>query len=371
MTNKAGIATRISLADIYVDYDWNARSKSDLVRVIPKDGALGGFDVETESSGMGGDANAEPGLIDLILEQGQLDPCDVRERTAESGPRYELTSGFRRRYAVGAIAERGVKAGNFHPIKADPKWDAREPTLLVVVRTQSDAAARERNLAENTVRNRLSIPDMAFGASDLCRLLKAETGQSPSDADVGRRIGRTPGVVANLRKVMTLPQEVLRHWRVGGTATIAGQHIVSMGPLALDVMVEITDLPTDSERAEAYVARIRGSRDSIGKPRKGSDGGRNVERALKEADKLGFLLAYLAHESINPVAMTEGDWGRVSELLMVGKHEASGDELLTLSERMRVAFSRRRRELGAAEDGVDDSDEEAAERVRQRRDGGR
>src|ERR1700689_5205766 len=70
-------AVRLPLSQIYVNHDWNSRSKADTLRVVNPD--LAGFDAETESTGLGGEGEkAEPGLIDMIREQGQLDPIDVR-----------------------------------------------------------------------------------------------------------------------------------------------------------------------------------------------------------------------------------------------------------------------------------------------------
>jgi hypothetical protein len=363
-----GTLVRALLSDVYVNYDWNARSRADLERVIPKGGNLAGYNAEVEALGMGqyrGTKN-EPGLVESITFQGQLDPCEARPYT-KGKQKYELTAGFRRHYAIADIAKSGVKYGDEHPIIADPTWSAKKPTIQLLVKAQTNVQARERNISENTARSGLSTPDLAHAVEDLAHELRLETREEPSNEDLGRRIHRTAGHVRNLRKVMKLPPIVTAHWRTGGEATIAGQRVISLGPISLDAMCGLADLPSGTDYETKYVELVMGLRDQEdGKPKDAAI--RRFERALKRASELAELVAFLGHEGIDPAHVRTSEWPKLVELL---EFEASAEQLTAIVKRMTDTYDEERAALSSPEDGADDEEEEEATKRRGKRDGGR
>jgi hypothetical protein len=369
-----GILVRAKLSDVFADYSWNARSKTDLERVIPADGSVAGYNPETEGTGMGGfrGTKTEPGLVELLVLQGQRTPCDARPNPARApnpnAPKYDITAGFRRHYALSLIAKNGVHHQDFHPIIADPTWDAREPTILLLVKDQSDREAKERNLVENTGREGLSTPDLAHGVAELRRLITEENrGREPTNDDVARRIGRTGKHIGNLLRIMRLPESITKHWRDGGEAYIAGHRVVCVGSLPLNMMVELAGMQSGTDYETAYVKMVMGSRDETTGEKKGADD-RRFEKAMKVAAELGELVAYLAHEGIDPGNMKPDDWGKIVEEL-VDYEDASGDQLDLLARRLSTSYEREREVLSSPEDGG--GDEETQQRQRDQRDGGR
>lgn len=363
-----GTLVRALMSEVLVDYNWNARSRTDLERVIPKGGALGGYNAEAEATGMGqfrGTAN-EPGLIEQLVLQGQRSPCDARP-VPKGKHKYELTAGFRRHYALAEIAKSNIKWGDEHPIIADPTWSAKKPTILLLVKQQTNAQARERNLSENTARTQLSTPDLAFGLADLARELKIETREEPTNEDLGRRISRSAGTVSNLRKVMRLPSVVTAHWRNGGEAMIAGQRVISLGPISLDAMCGLAGLPSGTDYESEYVKLVMGLRDEEGKPKDAAI--RKFERALKRAAELARLVAFLGYEGIDPAKVSPAEWPKLVDRLDC---DASAQQLVALVKRMTDTYEEELAALASPEDGADDEgDEEETTKKRGKRDGGR
>ncbi len=374
-----GTFLRADLADVNADYSWNARSTADLARVIRPD-ELGGYNPETEGTGMGGfrGTKTEPGLIDLLCQQGQRDPCDVRPNPARlkdpKAPPFDVTAGFRRHYALQLIAKHGVETGNYHPILADPTWDARKPTILVLVKSQSPREARERNLVENVGRANLSTPDLAHGVADLHRLITEENrGREPTNDDVARRIGKAASYVGSLIRVMRLPQTITKHWREGGEAFIAGQRVVCAGSLAIGKMTELAAMAPGTDYGTAYVRMVMGSRDNETGEKKNSDQ-RRFESAMGHAAELGELVAFLGHEGIDPAHVQPLEWGKIVQEL-VDFENATAEQLDLLARRLSTSYESERKALADPEDGEGDIDgngnEEAVEKRRQKRDGGR
>jgi hypothetical protein len=372
ITPPEGILVRAKLSEVYADYGWNARSKTDLERVIPADGGLAGYNPETDGTGMGGfrGTKTEPGLVELLVLQSQRTPCDARPFVRPKNPHsyvYEICTGFRRHFALSLIAKHGLAHEDYHPILADPTWDAREPTILLLVKAQSDREAKERNIVENTGRDGFSTPDLAHAVAELKRLITEENrGREPTNDDVARRIARTGSHVGNLLRVMRLPESITKHWREGGEAYIAGQRVVCVGSLPVGMMVELAGMQPGTDYESAYVKMVMGSRDENGEQKSADD--RRFGKAMKQAADLGELVAYLGHEGIDPSNMKSDDWGKIVEEL-VDYEDASADELDLLARRLSTSYEREREVLSAPEDGG--GDEEAQERQRQKRDGGR
>jgi hypothetical protein len=374
----AEVCFRADLSDVLADYGWNARSKTDLARVVSDD--LAGYNPELEGTGMGGfrGTKTEPGLVELIVNQGQRDPCDVRPNPAHAknpkAPKYEVTAGFRRHYALHLIAQNGLKHQDFFPIKGDPTWDARKPTILVLLKQQTNREARERNLVENVGRSNLSTPDLAHGVADLWRLLAEESrGREPTNDDVARRIGKSPPYVGNLIRIMRLPDSITKHWREGGEAIIAGQRVICAGSLPFGRMCDLVGMQPGTDYETEYVKMVMGSRDNTTGERK-ELAERKFANAMDHAAELGELVAFLGHEGIDPAHVQPLEWGKIVQEL-VDYEGATAEQLDLLARRLSTSYDSERKSLSDPEDGEGDIDgngnEEAVERRRQGRDHGR
>jgi ParB family chromosome partitioning protein len=125
------------------------------------------------------DEAALQGLADSIGERGVLQPVLVHPSTDD---RYELVAG-ERRWRAARIA--GLE------------------TIPALVSSYDDAAALEVGLIENMAREDLSPVEEARA----CATLITELGLTHEQ--VGRRVGRTRGVVTNLVRLLNLSEEIL------------------------------------------------------------------------------------------------------------------------------------------------------------------
>ncbi len=364
-------AVRLPISQILFDHAWNARSKADTERVISTE--LAGYDPELESTGMGGGGDkTEPGLVEMITEQGQLDPIDVRPASKKDAKLpYEAASGFRRQTALLLIAEAGVKAGNFHPIKADPGWDARNPTIWAIVRPMTDLQARIRNVNEGTSHNALSTPDLAFGVEALRLASKAE-GKEMSGVDIAREIGKSKTLVSQLLSVMRLPAKITKHWRHGGEGTFDGKKVVSTAPLGLSLMYELTNVDGADIQEREYAKLLS---NAVPRSKKGvSPEQKKFAVALKRGQTIGETIGWLAYCVKNIEKPTPTEWALIAEEL-IGFTRPNGkpvteSQMRQMVDGLKEAFKNEQNRLANPE-GIDEEDEEEAEKTRGKRDGGR
>lgn len=134
-------------------------------------------------------------LVDGIRAKGQDTPVMVRP---VKGGKYELVAGYRRVAAIAKIAETdGVKA----------------PTVKAIVRDMSDDEKYSLNMRENTERDNLRVPDVAFGVGRMIASQK-ERGTYKSTSDVARELGLSQSYVSKLEKIAgSLDSKLFKAWR--------------------------------------------------------------------------------------------------------------------------------------------------------------
>ncbi len=365
---------RLPIAQILFDHAWNARSQADTERVVSSE--LAGFDAESESTGLGGGGEkTEPGLIELIELQGQLDPIDVRPNpdpmTSKEFP-FKAVDGFRRKTALLKIAEWGVKMGNPHPIKADPEWSAEAPEIWAIVRPMTETEARTRNLTENTGQ-KLSTPDLAFGVEALRRASKEE-GKEMTGKDIATHINKSKTLVSQMLSVMRLPKNITEHWRTGGVGVFDGKTVVTTSPLSLDAMYGLRDVePADIEKEYSKLLMVtEGGKSRPGK----SPEMKSFDSAVKKANRVGAMMGWLAYSLHNLEKPTPGDWQRVCEELVAyvrpnGK-EATESQTKQIVAALKESFKLEQDRLANPEgDAEEEESEERIQKKRDKRDGGR
>ena len=368
---------RVLLTEVLYDHDWNARSKEDTERVIPENGAMAGYNPELESTGLGGGAEkTEPGLIEMITMQGQLDPADVRiNQDAATKAKFPFrgVTGYRRHTSLTRIAEKAMKDGDLHPIQKDPSWDASKPTILVLVKPMTEFEARERNLNEGTSHNGLSTPDLAYGIEQL-RVAAKEAGLGElTGAAVAKKIGKTEGYVSQIMKVNKLPKRILAHWRKGGKATFAGKEVVGTAPLRLELMYELAS-STSHDEVELEYAKLLAAK-AEGKGKNKSPEEKKLESARKQAKQLGEIIGWLGFNGIDPTKLNLREWTKVINecvcFTRLNGKDPLESQMRLLLEAAKEGYRCEQAKLAAPEDGTDGDDEEKNQKKRDKRDGGR
>lgn len=146
-----------------------------------------------------GDSSEDRHDFDLLVEgiraKGQDTPVMVRPL---KGGKFELVAGYRRVAAISKIAETdGVKA----------------PTVKAIIRDMTDDERYSLNMRENTERDNLRVPDVAFGVGRMIAAQKSG-GTYKSTSDVARELGLSQSYVSKLEKIAgSLDAKLFKTWR--------------------------------------------------------------------------------------------------------------------------------------------------------------
>lgn len=251
LANPAGDEqiVRLLLTEVEADYAWNSRSGN----------------LETDSGDEEGNTFAE--LVSSIRANGQDEAVDVRPK--KSGKGYLLTTGFRRYTALMKIAaEDGTQ---------------KTATIKAIVRNDNDVAARARNLRENTARDNLKGPDLAFGVHDLV-LQQTKAGGAPSQVSVAAELGKNQGYIGRLMNIMKKgTAEVTKLWRE------------SPAKVTVMEMLQVIAHDTPKRQMEAFM-EFASAKEA--KTPKGPDAW--LDSAITKAEGIGELLGRLEkHNLIN------------------------------------------------------------------------
>lgn len=313
-----GNIERIPLTYIHVDPNFNARSASSYL----KDGTSGIETVDGKDTGING-------LSLAIQEEGQDTPVDVRRnpdpKTSSAQP-YALVAGFRRFEAIKRIAERGLLAKDEHPIAKDPSWSSARPSIKAIVRIVTESEARLLNLRENTARDDLSGPDLAFGQEELIKAYTKEHGKERGAVlAVSKSLSMNQSYLNKLHTVMTGIEDkaVLTHWRE------------SSKPLPVLKMLEISDpkrTPVDRQR-EAYDTACKGT-----DKEKVKDPNAWLESAKTNAAKFGHTLGVI--QACGEIEDADGmEWHTETlRALFSFKKDANGNHIKSIRAAAKAGF---------------------------------
>jgi ParB-like chromosome segregation protein Spo0J len=237
----------LNLGDIHVNYDWNARCKSDVVSTTSdgvQDTTLRG-----EHQGLG---TGIAGLMISLRGRGQETPVIVRKVTdgrsivgKKIAEPYELLAGFRRVTAAIWLQkpehmEWAMKQGQ----SVIPNTE--NGTILAFIRTvTTPLEARLVNAVENTHRSQLRAPDLVR----VIKELGAGKGESMSQVAIAEALGIDQSYVSRLARIASLPQPVLDHWRDG--KLLPGlQENVQYPQLTTKQLAELADMTRDQSPDE-------------------------------------------------------------------------------------------------------------------------
>lgn len=246
----------IPLKDIVADFGWNARS--------------GDFKADT------GGKDEEHNFGDLVKSmkmRGQDTPVVVRSK----GKKFSLTAGFRRYAALMQIAE-----------------ETKNPNLTIkaVVKEQTDAAARAENIVENTARDDLKGPDLAWAAHQLY-VLEKTNGTELTDSALAEMVGKSQPYISKLLRIMKgVTTKVTDAWRASKVA------------ITVNEMASLVNVAKNEQEAE-FRRILESKGGASGGQGAGGGQGAWLESAKKKAAAIGALLGKLEkHEKIDTAGLS-------------------------------------------------------------------
>jgi hypothetical protein len=303
----------IPLADIAFDFDFNARSRANVLSE-PDDGVGGGL--------------AE--LADSLRTQGQDDPIIVRpndknkgvRRKDKSYPPYEAVDGFRRGQAALALNadEKAMEAAKEAGRTIIP--NVPDGHILGVVRKLDDLEATLLNGRMSLSRNNLDAPDMM---TYLLRLARPPIGMNAAAIAEDQGVGL--GTVHRYLSVgQALLPEILVHWRTGG----AFDGVASAKRASLEEIESVSKLAPPLQK-QAYKAIILGKK--ADEEKKGW-----FASAEKAAVRKGAELARLEKAGVIQVLIGEGDWRHYVGALIKVPGTAKDKSRIALGEQLEAGF---------------------------------
>lgn len=249
-------------------------------------------------------------LLQSIELVGQKDPITVRpkpEGVIDNGMPYEVIKGFRRFAAINLLSQRAGTEDS--------------ATINVIVKQLDDLQALEENVFENTARDNLTGPDLAWAAFNLQERYKS-AGIPVSGNIIAKKLGKNQPYIAKLLKIVTSGPIVARAWQQ------------SKAPLTSDAMKRITELPPEKQEAEYE----RMNKTLAGNGGSGRAEKPPIETAIKSAERIATQLgnlesqglittsinweANLGHVGVKIADLTVPDIRKVAELAAIAFEKA-------------------------------------------------
>lgn len=275
----------LRLDEIEVIPQWNVRSNNEESQRGPEE--AGTFETFVKS----------------IFNEGQDTPIIVRKNPKDGAKKpYVLVSGNRRYEAHVRIAAAGKD-----PAWAQTGW-CKSPTIKANIRALNEIQAYELNLRENTEREDVSTPDLAFGVGRLCDAYR-KSGIKYTQNLIADKVGYSQGYISQLMAIMGegkahgVKPELLHAWR--------------SAPIKLNVteMLKVASLPL-ADQDKAYAELLR--------PAENTTGGQGdpMKAAAKGAANVGKMLGTLVREGALDLELDEEWWNANIDLIVKIKNRA-------------------------------------------------
>lgn len=299
-TVKAEKIIFVVLALIAIDENFNVRSSM------------------SDSGGVESDPNGMEGLITSMLEHGQDEPVVLRPnpnpKTAQKQP-YALTSGHRRCEAWKRIEQ---KTGELAQVKA-------------VVKNMTESEAIAYNIRENTARENLSGPDLAFGVAAMHANDPKSDGTS-----IAASIGMTQPYISKLLRIMTKTDpKVTAKWRKDPLK------------LSVDKMASIAGLDRDKQ-ADAYKTMQKEIEDRKAAVAAGGGATRGQDAWLttckENAQAAGKVLGMLVKAGLISINEHENFFKAALPLLVKVNKKATEEQLDQVAASIDVGFDEGQKE---------------------------
>lgn len=286
-------------SEIEVDNKWNSRYSVDITSVIGKDGVD-----ET-------DHNTRKTLEDSIESEGQKEPVVLRKLPKGAKKPYFLVSGYRRYYAIMAIATKG---GN------------KAPTIKAFIRDMTEAEARKENLRENTARSDLSGQDLCYGIGQVCDAYRKEKKEIPS-TQLAASLGLSQGHTNMLMTIWkSTKPSIVKDWRESqGTSRITVKD-----------MYAISKLDSPEKQQEAYDKKKSEKTSEESASKRGP--GAWVDSAVKAGTVIGTILGKLARDGALEI-IGDNFFGDNVRTLVKFKDDATDEQVQKISDATEKAFA--------------------------------
>lgn len=268
---------------------------------------------DSDESGVGSSFKE---LWTSIEETGQKDPITVRRKAkGRHGLKvpFEIVKGFRRYAAVKFIAD---------------KNQIRHPDILVIIKDLTDVQALEENIFENTARDNLTGPDLAWAAYKLSATYAAGGGPTISGNAIAARMGKNQSYISKLMRIVETDPVVAQKWREAAA------------PISIEAIERISKLKVGNRDATAEERLAEYEKISLAKPaggKKGPGGKTQVEIATSSAVRTASLLGRLQRAGF--VAWGDNSWKDALEALGVKVSELTPPEIKAVAKAAKEAFA--------------------------------
>lgn len=301
----------LTLKDINADFAWNARSGNWLAdEGTPDD----------ENSG----EHTFAGLVKSIKSRGQDTAIVVRPK----GKKYEVTAGFRRFAALSAIAKETNNPA--YPVKA-------------IIKNQNDVEARAENIRENTARDDLKGPDLAWSLHELFKLQTA-AGAAPTDSALAEEIGKSQPYVSKLLRIMK-----------GVTTKVTDQWRASKVAISINEMAGLVGKPK-AEQEEEFKRLVDSKGGAAGGQGAGGGQGAWLDAAKKKAAGLGELIGRLSKNDL--IDDSNLDFDVSLDYMMKVNKKANARQRAAIAKAMQKGYDD---ELKAKDEPAADSEDDDSE----------
>ena len=274
-------------------------------------------DFQDSSSPADGSGNSFTELSQSIDDTGDWDENNVhtgmkepitarlKKGAGKKGPQYEIVKGYRRYAVISMLAQRD---------------DIQGAKIQVIVKELTDLEALEENIFENTARDNLSTPDLAWAAYNLKQKHLA-FGEDMSDNRIAQRMGKNQSHISRLIRMITAAPVICGKWRD------------MKGPLNLDMIEKLSQLPAD-EQSDAYDNALAVK---AGKGAKGPRGAALLDIAAKKAKRLAGEIGTLVRANLIASSI---DWTSPEDLsVLVSLEGLSAAELKQVGTEAHAAFA--------------------------------
>ena len=237
----------VPLKDIFADLAWNSRS--------------GDFAGDTKE-----EENSFKELIASIKDSGGVNKDAVKLRPKGNAGKYALVAGFRRYFAIKAIAE---EQGN------------KEPVIRALVEDLDELTARQENVRENVARASLKGADLAWSLLEIRNQYLAKKVE-PTDIMITNSVGMNQSYGNKLLRIATgVKPAIFKAWRE------------SKLPLTIPEMLAVSKVDPQRQQEE-YDSLMKKKGPKTGKDKTKA----YIDSMKKKAAKLGYLLGSLEREGL-------------------------------------------------------------------------
>lgn len=236
-----------------------------------------------------------------IKAEGQLEPC--LGRPGKNG-KVQIYAGYRR---VKAIQQLAQESGT-----------EKTATVAVWVKDRSDLQVADANLIENSGRDDLQAPDLAWGVYYM-QQRHLQAGTKLSDHEVADRIGKNQSYISMLLRIVKNAPKVAKQWQEN-TVQLSVNTMHKISKLGKDLPVAEREEMQQKEYDKLLKA---GSGNGTG----AAPGGKNwYDTAITRATNQGTYLGQLEREGLIAVQLSNGQWAKNLEKFGIKLDESCSSE---------------------------------------------